>query len=85
MNEHVNLLEQSGSEPNAITIDIKWDEDGNEDEGRYVVTLSGTPADEFAIDEEEFDRDVDAHAFAEEVSETTGIAITWGCAKPAWA
>lgn len=68
-----------------IHISLETDGDGNELEDKYVVELDGEPADLYSLSHDYFDSAVDAHAFAEQVSEETGVAITWGCSKPAWA
>lgn len=69
----------------SIVIDNEYDEDGNEIESLFVVELSGKPNDVFSTSHEYFDSDVDAHDFAEQVSEETGVKITWNCYRPAWA
>ena len=68
-----------------IHIDHEYGDDGNEIEDSYVLELDGVPADEYGLSHDYFDSVVDAHAFAEEVSEETGVEITWGCMRPAWA
>ncbi|GAA5141102.1 hypothetical protein [Thalassotalea piscium] len=68
-----------------IYIDHEYDGDGNEIEDKYVVELDGKPADEYSLSHDYYNSVVDAHAFAEEVSDQTGVKITWGCLRPAWA
>jgi hypothetical protein len=68
-----------------IDIDHEYDDDGNEIEDSFVVELDGKPADLYQLSHEYFICEVDAHAFAEEVSNETGTPITWSCLRPAWA
>lgn len=68
-----------------IRIDHEYDDDGNEVEDSYVVVLNGAPADEYGLSHDYFDSAEDAHSFAEDASEQTGVEITWACMKPAWA
>ncbi len=68
-----------------IHIDHEYDDSGNEKEDSYVVELDGKAADQYDLSHDYYSSVVDAHAFAEEVSESTGIEITWGCMRPAWA
>lgn len=68
-----------------IHIDHEYDDDGNEIDDCYVVELDGKAAEQYNLSHDYFPEVVDAHAFAEEVSESTGITISWGCMRPAWA
>ena len=67
----------------ADLIEISEDDAEDGSEPTYEVRLDGVPADLY--DNESFDRLVDAHAFAEQVSKETGIPITWSCIRPGWA
>ncbi|MEF1337506.1 hypothetical protein REH81_12055 [Vibrio rotiferianus] len=70
---------------NTATIYEVYDANG-EDVVGYGVELKGLCADEFGLDrDEDFDNEVDAHAFAEQCKVECGASIQWDCIKPAWA
>ena len=77
--------EVASEEKDEIIISEEFDDEGEVIEGAYQVTLKGRPADLYSISTDYFDSEVDAHAFAEEVSNETGVPITWDCLKPGWA